>query len=55
LQKLLDSASGAGLIDRDLDAAELILAVLRLSVPASEGDVPQARRMVALFASGLRS
>ncbi|MEZ0390236.1 MAG: TetR family transcriptional regulator, partial [Verrucomicrobium sp.] len=55
LQKLLNSAASVGAARTDLDATELILASLRLAMPASEGDLPQARRMVALFADGLRS
>jgi hypothetical protein len=47
-------ASNAGAVRADVDAGELLLAAARLATPASEGDVAQARRMVALLVDGLR-
>src|SRR5678815_4301676 len=47
-------ASNAGAVRADVDAGELLLAAARLATPASEGDVAQARRMVALLLDGLR-
>lgn len=54
LRGLLDAAAAAGAARGDVDAGELVLAGLRLGAPASEGDTPQARRMVALLVDGLR-
>jgi AcrR family transcriptional regulator len=54
LRGLLDAAAAAGAIRGDVDAGELLFAGLRLAAPASEGDVPQARRMMALLVDGLR-
>ena len=54
LRGLLDAAVNAGTVRRGVDAGELVLAGMRLAMPASEGDVPQARRMVALLVDGLR-
>ena len=54
LQGLLDAASAAGAIRADVDASELLLAGMRLAMPAGDGDVGQARRMVALLVDGLR-
>jgi len=53
LKKLLDSARAVGAIRANVDAGELLLAAARLATPASEGDVAQARRMVALLVDGL--
>ena len=41
-------------LQRLLDARELLLAGMRLAMPAGEGDVGQARRMVASLVDGLR-
>jgi AcrR family transcriptional regulator len=54
LRGLLDAAAAAGAIRADVDAGELLLAGLRLAAPASDGDVAQARRMMALLVDGLR-
>lgn len=54
LRCLLDAAGAIGAIRVDVDANELLLAVLRLATPASDGDTAQARRMVALLVDGLR-
>jgi len=54
LRGLLDAAVAAGAVRGGIDAGELVLAGMRLATPASEGDVPQARRMVALLVDGLR-
>lgn len=54
LQDLLDAAASAGVIRSGVDAGELLLAGLRLASPASDGDMAQARRMVALLVDGLR-
>jgi AcrR family transcriptional regulator len=54
LQGLLDAAAAAGEIRAGMDARELVLAALRLASPASNGDVAEARRMVALLFDGLR-
>ena len=54
LRRLLDAASAAGVIRADVDASELLLAGLRLAMPASDGDQAQARRMIALLVDGLR-
>lgn len=54
LKNLLDAAKNAGAIRAHVDAGELLLAAARLATPASEGDVAQARRMVALLVDGLR-
>ena len=54
LQGLLDAASAAGAVRADVDSGELLLAGMRLAMPAGDGDVGQARRMVALLVDGLR-
>jgi len=54
LKGLLDAASAAGAIRPNIDARELLLAGARLATPAGEGDIAQARRMVALLVDGLR-
>lgn len=54
LRDLLKAAEAAKQIRPKVDAAELLLAVTRVATPASEGDIPQARRMVALLVDGLR-
>jgi hypothetical protein len=54
LQRLLDAGPAAGTIRGDVDAAELLLAAMRVATPASEGDLAQARRMVALIVDGIR-
>jgi AcrR family transcriptional regulator len=54
LRGLLDAAAAAGAIRAVVDADELLLAGMRLAMPASEGDTAQARRMVALLVDGLR-
>ena len=54
LQGLLDAAAAAGVVRADVDAGELLLAGMRLAMPAGDGDVGQARRMVALLVDGLR-
>lgn len=54
LRALLDAAASAGEVRADVDARELLLAAMRLAAPASNGDVAEARRMVALLIDGLR-
>lgn len=54
LRDLLDAAEAAGSIRRDVNAKELLIACMRVATPASEGDIVQARRMVALMVDGLR-
>jgi AcrR family transcriptional regulator len=54
LQGLLDAAAAAGTIRTDVDARELLLAGMRVAAPASDGDIAQARRMVALMVDGVR-
>lgn len=54
LQNLLDAAVAAGVVRADINARELLLAGARLAVPASDGDITQARRMVGLLVDGLR-
>jgi AcrR family transcriptional regulator len=54
LKNLLDAAKATGAIRANVHAGELLLAGARLATPASEGDIPQARRMVALLVDGLR-
>lgn len=54
LRGLLDVAAAAGEIRADVDARELLLAAMRLAAPASDGEVAEARRMVALLVDGLR-
>lgn len=54
LRGLLDAAAATGIIRADVDASELLFAGLRLAMPASAGDIAQARRMVALLIDGLR-
>lgn len=53
LHVLLASAAAADIIRGDVDAGDLLHAVLRVATPASEGDVAQAKRMVALLVNGL--
>lgn len=55
LEQLLKSAEAAGVIRSQIDAQEFLLAAMRVATPASEGDIPQARRMVALLVNGLRT
>jgi AcrR family transcriptional regulator len=55
LKNLLDAAKAAGAISTSVEAGELLLAAARIATPASEGDVAQARRMVALLVDGLRA
>jgi len=54
LKGLLDAAAAAGTIRTDVNAAELLLAGMRVAAPASDGDIAQARRMVALMVDGVR-
>lgn len=54
LSGLLDEAVAGGKIRTDIDARELLFAILRLAAPASDGDSAEARRMVALLLDGLR-
>ncbi|MCX5493681.1 TetR/AcrR family transcriptional regulator [Kaistia dalseonensis] len=54
LRGLLDAAAAVGEIRADVDARALLLAAMRLAAPASDGDVDEARRMVALLIDGLR-
>lgn len=54
LQGLLDAAAAAGTIRTGVNASELLLAGMRVAAPASDGDVAQARRMVALMVDGVR-
>lgn len=54
LQGLLGAAADAGTIRTDVDAPELLLAGMRVAAPASDGDIAQARRMVALMVDGVR-
>ncbi|MBB5750978.1 TetR/AcrR family transcriptional regulator [Prosthecomicrobium pneumaticum] len=54
LRGLLAAAAAAGEIRGDVDARELLFAALRLAAPASEGEVAEARRMLALLVDGLR-
>ncbi|WP_229459391.1 TetR/AcrR family transcriptional regulator [Massilia cavernae] len=54
LQMLLEAAVSAGVIRGDIDASELLMASTRLAMPAAEGDMAQARRMVSLLVDGLR-
>jgi hypothetical protein len=54
LQGLLDAGAAAGTIRTDLKAPELLLAGMRVAAPASDGDIAQARRMVALMVDGVR-
>lgn len=54
LRSLLDAAAAAGEIRGGVDARELLFAALRLAAPASEGEVAEARRMLALLVDGLR-
>lgn len=53
LRGLLDAAAAAGTIRIGVDAREFLLAALRLADPASDGNVAEARRMVALLVDGL--
>ena len=54
LEGLLEAARRNGDIKVKVDAGELLFAAARVATPASEGDIPQARRMVALLVDGLR-
>lgn len=54
LRGLLDAAVAAGAMRARMDARELLLAGMRVAAPASEGDIAQGRRMVALMVDGLR-
>lgn len=54
LEALLNEAKNAGAVRKDIDAAELLMAMTRVATPASEGDTAQAHRMVALLLDGLR-
>lgn len=54
LRGLLDRAAAAGEIRGDVEARELLLGAMRLAAAASDGDVAEARRMVALLVDGLR-
>lgn len=54
LRALLDAAIAAKAIRSGVDAHEILMAGARLAMPAAEGDLPQARRMVALLTEGLR-
>ena len=54
LRGLLDTAIEVGAIRAEVDAGELLFAGLRLATPAGNGDIAQARRMVALLVDGLR-
>jgi AcrR family transcriptional regulator len=54
LAMLLDAAVIAGAIRSDIDPAELLMASTRLAMPAAEGDLAQARRMISLMVDGLR-
>jgi AcrR family transcriptional regulator len=53
LRRLLDAAAAVGKIRSDVDARELLVAILRLAAPASEGQIAEARRMVSLLVDGL--
>jgi hypothetical protein len=50
----IDAAVAAGTIRTDVKASELVLAGMRVAAPASDGDIAQARRMVALPVDGVR-
>jgi AcrR family transcriptional regulator len=54
LQSLLDAATAAGEIRGDINPDDLLEAVGGLSRSAPNGDLTQARRMVALLVDGLR-
>lgn len=54
LKGLLDAAVAVGAAPPDTEARELLLAAMRLAAPASNGEVAEARRMVALLVDGLR-
>lgn len=54
LKSLLDQAKDVGAIRGGTDPTELLLAMTRVATPASEGDVEQARRMIALLIAGLQ-
>lgn len=54
LTSLLGAAAAAGTVRADVDAPELLLAAMRVATPASDGDLAQARRMIALMMDGLR-
>lgn len=47
-------ASAAGAVRAGVEAGELLLAGMRLAMPAGDGDIGQARRRVALPVDGLR-
>jgi AcrR family transcriptional regulator len=55
LSGLLDSAVAVGDARSGIDPGELLMAVLRLAAPASDGNTDEARRMVALLVDGLRA
>ncbi len=52
--QLLEAATATGEVREDVDGGELLMACMRLAAPAADGDMAQARRMVALLADGLR-
>lgn len=54
LQRLLDAAVATKAIRGGVNASELLLSSARLAMPAAEGDIAQARRMVSLLVDGLR-
>jgi AcrR family transcriptional regulator len=54
LKGLLHKAEEAGVIKAKVDAEELLMAITRIAAPAGEGNIAEARRMVALLANGLR-
>lgn len=54
LRSLLDAAAAKKKIRGGVNAREFLLATLRLAAPASDGDIAEARRMVALLVDGLR-
>ncbi len=54
LQALLEAAAAAGEARNDVDAEELLNAVARLCMSASNDRADHARRMVALLVDGLR-
>lgn len=54
LSGLLDAAAATGTIPADVEARALLMAAMRLASPASDGNVAEARRMVALLIDGLR-
>lgn len=54
LRGLIEAAVAKKKIRAGIDAREFLLAALRLAAPASDGNVAEARRMVALLVDGLR-